>query len=68
MIGQKRGRNEGCTSDGNKRQDQVGRASGDEMRESGGEHVGSIPHRGAALVDELQLLPFHSFWENKFTD
>lgn len=30
-----RGRNEGSTSDWNKRQNQVGRASGDEMRESG---------------------------------
>ena len=56
-----RKRNEGSTSDGNKRQNQVGRASGDKMRESGREHIGSVPYRTAALVDELQFLHFIHF-------
>lgn len=44
------------TSDGDERDEEVRRIGGDEVRESGGEDVGSVANSAAALVYELQLL------------
>lgn len=46
----------GVTSDGDERDEEVRRIGGDEVRESGGEDVGSVANGAAALVYELQLL------------
>lgn len=44
------------TSDGNERNEEVGRVSGNKMGESGGEDIGSVTDGAATLVDEFQLL------------
>lgn len=44
------------TSDGYKRNDEVGRVGSNEMGESGGEDIGSVTHRAATLMDEFQFL------------
>ena len=46
----------GLTSDGDERDEEVRRIGGDEVRESGGEDVGSVPNSAATPVYELQLL------------
>lgn len=46
------------TSDGNERDDKVGTIRSDEMRESGGEDVGTIAHSTATLMNEFQFLAF----------
>lgn len=46
----------GVTSDGDERDEEVRRIGGDEVRESGGEDVGSVADSTATLVYELQLL------------
>jgi hypothetical protein len=46
----------GVTSDGNERHEKVGGVGGDEMGESGGEHVRPVTDRAVAFVYELQLL------------
>lgn len=44
------------TSNGDERDNEVRRIGGDEVRESGGEDIWSVPNSTATLVYEFQLL------------
>ena len=46
------------TSNGKERDKEVTGIGGDEVRESGGEHIGSVPNSATAFVYEFQFFAF----------